>query len=44
MAGIQRNFQPALKNLFLKIKKPCNVNIGKTNVSDVFKENTIGKK
>ena len=25
MAGILRNFQPALKNVFLKIKKTCTV-------------------
>ena len=25
MAGILRNFQPALKNVFLKIKKMCSI-------------------
>ena len=48
MAGILRNFQPALKNGFLKIKKTCilwaqcsenvsNVKIGQ-NDFDVFSE------
>ena len=42
MAGIPRNFQPSLKNVFLKIKKTC-IKIQFFSYSRFHLSNLLGK-